>query len=351
MKIGVALSGGIDSAFTLFLLKEKGYNLMAFTFDHGYLKREYLFQAERIAKFLGIKHWVIDVKNEFQKIVDFFVESYKRGKTPNPCVLCNREIKFGIFLKKILHTFDCNKIATGHYVKIKNLENFKVITRGKDERKEQSYFLSLINPEVLDYVMFPLGDFTKEEIFSEVKKVFPDDFLFSKESQDVCFFDSSQKEGLKNFLKNQLGEKKGEVVYKGKTVGFHWGYFFYTIGQRKGLGIPLGKPVYVCEIIPDKNWVILGEKEELLKEGLFLEKVNLFLPWEMIARMKRERKDCFFIKVRYKSPFIKIREFFFEDGKLRVIFENPYGPVAPGQVGAIYLEDHLILGGIIESSF
>lgn len=338
MKTAIALSGGIDSAVAAYILKQKGYELLGITFELFESQKETLERAKNIAELLKIPHNILDLKALFkEEIIDFFINSYAMGITPNPCAWCNRKIKFGKVLDIAIKTLNIEKFATGHYVRVSIYKGIKLLKRAKDKKKDQSYFLSLIDSKAFQYLIFPLGDLTKEEVKNLGKELF--NFLDYKESQDICFL---KGKSLKEFLSGYLPEKKGPVLYKGRIVGTHPGVHWFTIGQRKGLRIPLGKPLYIVELNYKENKIILGEEKDLLSRGLIIENLNFHLPLNLW--------DTPFAQIRYKAPLTKVKDIIKTNGEYKVFFENPVKGVTPGQICAFYEGDFLLGGGIIKSA-
>ncbi len=336
MKIAVALSGGIDSAVSAYLLKKQGHHLLALTFL--LLPSQNLQRALEISNKLNIKHYIIDLKKIFEKeIINYFITSYKYGETPNPCALCNRIIKFGVAFEYAARKLGVNRFATGHYVGVGEYQGDLLLKRAKYKDKDQSYFLALIKKEVIPFLVFPLESVDKEE----VKKIASDIFNLRcvKESQDICFLEGKS---LKEFLANYLPEKKGPVIYKDQIVGFHPGIYWFTIGQRKGLRIPLGKPLYIISLDPKTNTIFLGEKKELYSKGLILENINFHLPLE--------KWESPLAQIRYRTTPVKVKNIIKKTEGWFVMFEEPVKGVTPGQVCAFYEKDFLLGGGIIKSS-
>lgn len=337
MKIGIALSGGIDSTAAAYLLKNQGFEVIGLTFKFFKGSEEVCERALKIAERLDIPCYVLDLERDFkEEVISYFIATYQEGKTPNPCAICNKKIKFGKAMQIAFERFKLDKLATGHYVKIEPYKGELLLSKGKDLNKDQSYFLALIDREVLPKLLFPLGTYTKEE----VKKLVLDllDLVY-RESQDVCFL---RGKTLKEFLSQYLELKKGPLIYKDKIVGYHQGFYFFTVGQRKGLRLALGKPVYVTKIDPKENKVILGEKADLLKRGVILENLNLHLP---ISKWTNP-----FAQIRYRTNQIKIKDILIEPDRWKLIFENPVVGITPGQVCVFYEDNHVLGGGIIVDS-
>ncbi len=338
-KLAVLLSGGVDSSAVAYLVKEQNRDaeVVAFTLLL-YKNEEDIENARRVAEFLKIPHEVLDLREEFRRrIIDYFVSSYRRGETPNPCAVCNQQIKLGL-ATEILTSEGFEKIYTGHYVRKVVFQNRLTLARGKDPKKDQSYFLALLTPKYLPYLEFPLGGFTKEDVRRLAEKVgLPT--KSRKESQDVCFLEGRK---LKDFLKDYIPPKAGFFLYKGKVVGKHSGYYTFTVGQRRGLGVRLGKPVYVKEIDAERNAVILGDRDEILTYRVLLKDLNLFVEPKMLKSLPLEGQ------VRYKTEPKRVREIDFTGGGLEVVFEEPFFGVAKGQIGALYTAGGiLVAGGII----
>ena len=336
MKIAVALSGGIDSAVTTYILKEKKYPLIGITFELFESQEENIEKAKYVAHLLNIPHHVLELKEFFKKeIISYFVDSYAKGLTPNPCAWCNKKIKFGKVLELAIKNLKIEKFATGHYVKIENYKGKLLLKRAKDKDKDQSYFLALINCEIIPYLILPLGDFTKDEVKSLGKNLFK--FLDYKESQDICFL---KNKTLKEFLSIYLPEKKGFVVYKDKIIGTHSGIQWYTIGQRKGLGIPFGKPLYIIDLDFKENKIILGEEKDLFSKGLILEGLNFHLPLNLWTNPLAQ--------IRYKASMTKVKDIIKNNKEYKVLFETSVKGVTPGQICVFYERDFLLGGGVIK---
>ncbi|MDD5012895.1 MAG: tRNA 2-thiouridine(34) synthase MnmA [Candidatus Pacebacteria bacterium] len=323
-KVVLAMSGGIDSAMAASILKDQGFEVIG-VFMRLNNPTEQLEKAKKIAKALNIDLKVIDVRKEFKKlIIDYFLEQLKKGNTPNPCVMCNELIKFELFIKKT-KKFKPDFIATGHYARIKNNRIFKA----KDESKDQTYFLWRIKN--LDKVLFPLGDSLKEDLIKQAKNkklpVFP-----YKESQEICFISGTTNE----FLKKKLKFIKGDIVdEKGKILGEHNGLFFYTIGQRKGIGLS-GGPYYVIKKDFKKNRLIVSSNEKLLlnkevklKDIKWINKQGL--PLKIKAKIRYGQKEV--EAILSKNKVLK--------------FKSPQRAITPGQSAVFYKGKELIGGGII----
>jgi tRNA-specific 2-thiouridylase len=337
-KIAVLLSGGVDSSVAaLFAVKRYGKNsVVAWTLKltpHNDIDVE---RAKEVARHLGITHRVLDLEKSFgKKVVKYFVNSYGKGLTPNPCAVCNARVKLGEAVD-ILLSEGFEKIFTGHYVRKGLLETFPVLKRAKDTKKDQSYFLALLRPENLKPLEFPLGELTKDE----VRKIALEAALPTasrKESQDICFLEG-QKVG--DFLKKYFPPSAGEFIYRGKVVGRHEGFFRYTVSQRRGLGLRLGRPVYVTKIDASQNRVFVGEKEELKTDRVLLKDLNPFVEERFWRNL--------YGQIRYRTPPERVKRFEKKTEGVLLEFERPFFGVAPGQIGALYVDNEiLVAGGII----
>jgi tRNA-specific 2-thiouridylase len=338
LKVLVGISGGVDSAVATYLLKEAGYEVIGIymKMHEGVNHAENLAKIEKLSKKLGFEYVVEDVSEEFKKeVYDYFVKSYEEGATPNPCAMCNRQIKFGIFMQ-FLEKYGCDKAATGHYVR----NDGEFLYEAKDKNKDQSYFLFGIKKEVLPKVLFPLGDYTKDEIKEIAKKIGLEEFASQRESQDICFIDTTYLDVLKEHF-NPF--KRGIVVdTRGRKIGEHKGYANYTIGQRKGFRLFRShKPQYVIGIDAKKNILIVGDKEELAKRQIFLKGVNLFIDEKVFEA------EC---KVRYRAP--KIPGIVKMESKSKAVVKLKEGAigVAKGQACVFYEGEKLLGGGWIRGA-
>ena len=354
-KVLVAMSGGIDSSVAAMMLHEQGYEVIGITMktwdyeSSGSSKRETgccsldsINDARSIAVSFGFPHYILDIRGEFGEfIINNFVEEYLAGRTPNPCVLCNTHIKWDALLKRA-DMLDCEFIATGHYAQVREENNRRVVFKGLDQTKDQTYVLWGLGQESLKRTMFPLGQFKKTEIKQMAKDAGFIDLANKSESYDICFVPDNN---YRDFLKHRLPDLEdkvngGNYLFKNKVVGKHRGYPFYTVGQRKGLEIALGAPVFVKEIIPETNTVILGDKEDLEENHLQVRDFNLIkyehLPEDFVG----------LTKIRYKDPgtLATINTI---DDKLDFIFHSTVNGVAPGQSAVFYEGNDLVGGGFI----
>ena len=357
----VAMSGGVDSSVAALLLKKQGYNVIGifmrcFNID-GCAERD-AEDARRVAEKLKIPFYVWDFEEEYKKkVVEYMVNGYKRGITPNPDVMCNKEIKFGIFLEKALQ-MGADYVATGHYIKIQksklknqndNLKSKIVykLLQARDQNKDQSYFLWILTQKQLKHCLFPIGDYLKPEVREIAKKVgLPT--AEKKDSQGICFLG---KVSLGDFLQQYIPSKKGNVLnVDGEKIGEHKGAQFYTIGQRHGLGIGgSGKPYYVVEKNVKKNIIIVAEGDDnlaLYKKEIGLSNVNL-VNYEL-GIMNKELKIPILVRVRYRQP-LTTALFIIHNSLFKLVFDMPVKFVAPGQSAVFYGEKGEMLGGGIIS--
>ena len=349
----VAMSGGMDSSFAAYLLKQKGYKVVGITFQllpekmkgpknpKACCSIETIMRARKIANDLSIPHYIINLRKEFEEhVIDNFLNEYESGRTPNPCVLCNRYIKFISFPDKAL-SIGADKIATGHYAMIDEVQGSYNLRKGSDQSKDQSYFLYHIKKELLKYIIFPLGTYIKSTLKDNMRRL-GWGLANIKESQDVCFIPEND---YRDFLSNYMQLKKGPVYHvDGKLMGSHNGMHMYTIGQRRGLEIPYKEPLYVIEIIPDKNTLIIGPKEYLKRKKLIAEDVNFFLTDQ--TGLSSENLSA---KVRYRQKEVQCTLRLSGD-LLGVDFYSPVYSITPGQSVVIYSSDKVVGGGIIKSS-
>ena len=356
----VAMSGGIDSTVAAMLLHEEGYEVVGITMktwdyaNSGATKKETgccsldsINDARQVAVQMGFHHFIIDIREEFgDYVIDNFVDEYLAGRTPNPCVLCNTHIKWSALLKRA-DAMDCEFIATGHYAVIKELEGRKYISKGKDERKDQSYVLWGLSQECLQRSHFPLGGFSKDEIRKMAFDRGYEELSKKAESYEICFVPDNDYRG---FLKRRVPDLEATVAggkfvdIQGKVLGEHEGYPFYTIGQRKGLGTAFGKPMYVTAIKPDTNTVVLGEVEDLMRNGMTVRGVNMMKYAEMPEGLE------VITQVRYNDKGTMSVIHKQDDDKLQVEFYADVKGIAPGQSAVFYEGDDVVGGGIIHSS-
>jgi tRNA-uridine 2-sulfurtransferase len=337
-KVAVALSGGVDSSAAALLLKEAAYEVLGIHMRlWESLRLDYqAHQAENICRILGIPYHQVDLQKEFEsRVVDYFCQEYQQGRTPNPCVACNQRIKFGLLLDKAL-SLGADYLATGHYAKVEHSHDGHRLLKAADTGRDQSYFLYTLTQEKLGHVLFPLGEYSRDEAKQMAKQAgLP---TATKSSQDICFI--SQK-NYGAFLSQRFATVPGDIVdTQGKKLGQHRGIAFYTIGQRHGLGLASGKPLYVIRIEPESNRIVLGHEKELYSQKLTAQKVN----W-ISSKAPREPITAK-AKIRYKSKEAEATLFPRGDS-MDVHFTQPQKAVTPGQAVVFYNLDEVLGGGII----
>jgi len=344
-KVLVAMSGGVDSSVAALLLKNEGYDVSGVTMCLGIAVEgdsakccgaDAIDDAKRVCDRLKIPHYVFDYAKELEdKVIAKFISEYERGRTPNPCVECNRYLKFGSLLEKAT-TLGFDFLATGHYAAIEKSGNSYYLKRPKDKKKDQTYFLYSTPYEKLGNILFPLAPLTKEEV-REIAKRASLPVAEKQESQDICFV--TQK-NYQEFISGRVQNiKPGPIVdMQGNVLGEHRGIIFYTIGQRGGLGISHKTPLYVVSIDPGKNRIVAGEKKDLMSNGLVAKDVNLLV---------RNWPDQIYAKIRYrkKEAACKVT---FENDKIRVLFAEEQEAITPGQAVVFYDDDHVLGGGVID---
>jgi tRNA-specific 2-thiouridylase len=357
-KVLVAMSGGIDSTVTALMLHEQGYEVVGITMktwdyahsggskkETGCCNLDSFNDARMAAVQHNFPHYILDIRDEFGSfVVENFVEEYLAGRTPNPCVLCNTHIKWRALLKRA-DALGCDYIATGHYAKVYQHENGRfVVTKGVDETKDQSYVLWGLQQDLLSRTLLPLGGYRKTEIRQMAYDFGYPELAKKSESYEICFVPDNDYRGFLKRKVEGLEEKVagGYFVDKeGKILGQHKGYPFYTIGQRKGLDIALGKPAYVTAIDPDTNTVVLGDEDDLEKEDMRVGKIN----WIKYEGLTGEMEAI--TKIRYKDKgSLSTLTPIGNDVSVR-FFEKAKG-IAPGQSAVFYEGDDVIGGGIIQ---
>lgn len=334
--VAIGMSGGVDSSVAACLLKDKGYNVIGVTLellDNEETKKS-IEDAKAICKKIDIKHYVCDLKEEFKKeIVQNFITAYKQGKTPNPCVLCNRLFKFGLFYKKALE-LGADYISTGHYARVKNNRLMMSLADGKD----QSYFLCQIKKEILPKVLFPLNEFQSKEEIRTLARKYQLPVSEKKDSQEVCFIPNDD---YKTFLKkNGQEEVEGKIILTDKTVlGNHKGLFNYTIGQRKGLNISYKEPLYVIQLDTKNNNLIVGTNNELFNQELIATNMNYLVEKDEFFKTK------LFAKIRSRGNLEEVDTVTEEQNRLKIKFKNKLRAITPGQLIVFYNENKECLGG------
>lgn len=339
MRVIIGMSGGVDSSVAAYLLKKQGYEVVGVLFKNlpGRVSKCCNIDAVSIVgRSIGIPTYVIDIQEEFQKeIIQNFINQYKNGFTPNPCILCNERIKFGIGIDKAEAMFGPSLFATGHYAIIEEKNNNFHLKKGKDTLKDQSYFLWRIPRSKLSKIIFPLGNLTKDEVYKIASQMHIPHI--ERESQDICFIPGK----IKDFLKQYIHKHKGKIVdINGKLLGKHNGTFLYTIGQRSGLGVAMGKPMYVIRIDAESNTIVLGERKDCFFKYAELMDTNFIESWDF-----KEKKLMGVMRYRAKESSCTLR---MDQGKIIVQFDVPQFAMAPGQSLVLYDNDYVFGGGIIK---
>ena len=354
-RVLVGMSGGIDSSATCIMLQEQGYEVVGVTMRTWDVASQfetpeqeepnYILEARALAQRLGIEHHVADVREEFkQVIVKYFIDEYMQGRTPNPCVMCNP-----LFKERLLCEWadksGCAWISTGHYCRLEERDGNRYIVAGDDMTKDQSYFLWRLPQDILRRFLFPLGNYTKQEVREYLKTKGLEAKAKGGESMEVCFIEGDYRD----FLRQQIPDidtKIGPGYFvdnKGVKIGQHKGFPYYTIGQRKGLGIALGHPAHVLRINAEKNTVMLGTADDLKAEYMLVEDA-------MIINMQ-ELLDCsnLTVRIRYRSKPIPCQVQPLENGQMLVRFLEEASAITPGQ-SAVFYDGQRVLGGAFIAS-
>jgi tRNA-specific 2-thiouridylase len=358
-KVLVAMSGGIDSTVSALMLHQQGYEVVGITMktwdyatsvgpsgkkETGCCNLDSFNDARQAAVEHGFPHYVLDIRDEFGDfVINNFVEEYLAGRTPNPCVLCNTHIKWAALLKRA-DALGCDYIATGHYVKVREEQNRFVLSKARDLTKDQSYVLWGLGQDCLSRSIYPLGDLLKTEVRQYAADMGYTELSKKSESYEICFVPDNDYRG---FLKRRNPGLEAAVeggnyeLSDGSIVGTHRGYPFYTIGQRKGLDMAFGKPMFVTKIIPETNTVVLGEAHELQAAHMWVDGVNMVKYNDIAEGMSAVTK------IRYRDAGAE-STLHNEDGRIRVDFTHAVSGIAPGQSAVFYEGDDVIGGGVIQ---
>ena len=341
-RVLIGMSGGIDSTATCLMLREQGYEVIGLTM---WVWGDEPVEAKQLAEAMGIEHHIADEREGFRKtVVQYFIDEYRNGRTPNPCVMCNPLFKFRV-LAEWADKLGCPYIATGHYTRLEERDGRIFICVGDDEKKDQSYFLWRLGQDVLKRCIFPLGTYTKQQVR---------DYLRDKgyalkaeegESMEVCFIPGDYRDFLREHCP-EIDREIGSgwfVNAEGVKLGEHKGYPYYTIGQRKGLEIALGKPAYVLKINPQKNTVMLGDADQLKTSWMLAEREVLVDEAEVFGNPDL----C--VRIRYRSKPIPCNVRRLDDGRLLVHFREEASAIAPGQSAVFYVGRRVVGGAFIAS--
>lgn len=345
-KVVVGMSGGVDSSVAAYLLKEQGYEVIGVTMQMwgGDCETDALAEitdAKRVAEQLGIQHHILDFRNEFkQNVIDYFIGEYKQGRTPNPCVVCNRRVKWEALLKWG-GNYGADYIATGHYARITELENGRFAIRNSvTAKKDQTYALYNLTQEQLKRTLMPVGDYTKDEIRSIAVKL---GIAVSDkpDSMEICFIPDNDYAG---YIKNATGYESipGNFIdTNGNVIGRHKGIIHYTVGQRKGLGIAMGRPVFVVQIKPDTNEVVIGDDSDVFATKLYADRINLMGTAAINDGMRAKAK------IRYSHSGADCTLKMAGPDLLECTFDQPQRAITPGQALVLYNDDYVMGGGTI----
>jgi tRNA-specific 2-thiouridylase len=348
------MSGGVDSSVAALLLKQQGYEVKGVTMNVWEKESDIVSQkaccaldavndARAVCNKLGIEYYVLNFRDTFKKdVIDYFVREYIKGKTPNPCIACNRYVKFETLLNKAINVLNCDYIATGHYAKVDSDKNTGryFLRKSKTITKDQTYALYNLTQEQLKHTLMPLGEYTKEE----VRQIAEENELVNAkrhDSQEICFIEDNDYAKFIQEKYNYIPQKGNFVDINGKRIGEHKGIIHYTIGQRKGLGLSLGKYQYVIKIDPIKNEVVIGDEEFLFSDTLICEDLNFMT----IDKLSEEKEVT--AKIRYSAKDIPATLIPIDQNKVKVIFKEKQRAITPGQSVVFYDQDMVVGGGTI----
>lgn len=341
-KIVIGMSGGVDSSVAAYLLKEQGYEVIGVTMQTGSVPPETLEDAKRVAQKIGIPHYVMDFQNEFRQfVIEDFARSYLAGRTPNPCIACNRLVKWESLMQRAKE-LGASLVATGHYTKPVRLENGRYTLQRTEGGKDQTYVLYRLTQEELSRTQMPLADYRKEEV-RELAVRIGLSVADKPDSQEICFIPEGNYVG---FLEQYTGIKMQPgffVDVSGNRLGMHKGLWHYTVGQRKGLGIALGKPVFVTEIRPETNEVVLGENEQVFSDGLIAAEMNYMAVDGIHAGATVRLEGQIRYSHRPAPGVLEARE----DGTVCFWFDTPQRAVTPGQGAVFYQNGQIWAGGTV----
>lgn len=362
-KVLLGMSGGVDSSVSAILLKEKGFEVSGVTmhlYDGGCCNLSTAMDAKEVCRNINVDHYIIDFKEEFKsKVINNFIEEYSLCRTPNPCIECNKFLKFGLMYKKAVD-LGIDYIATGHYAKVEYSEKYNryVLKKANNIAKDQSYVLYSIPQELLSHIVFPLGEFESKEEIRQIARENNLRVANKPDSEDICFIpDGNYKKFLEN--NSSLKPKKGKIVrVDGEVLGEHTGLYNYTIGQRKGLGISYKEPLFVIGFRPLKNELVVGTQNELYKKEAYIDNVNWLLIDDLDKEMKVKVKtrysskeaDATISKISY-ADYKKINNKYIENKEeknkyvVKITFDEAQARITPGQSAVFYIDDIVVGGG------
>lgn len=350
-KVVLGMSGGVDSSVAAYILKEEGYEVIGVTLSQiphteetddnegGCCSISSVFDAKGVADFLDIPHYVMNFRDLFEReVIDYFIDEYMEGRTPNPCLMCNKRVRFSEFLEKA-KGLGADYLATGHYAIVDKVNDRYLMKNSRDTRKDQTYFLHQMTQYQLKHTLFPLGGYTKDEIRAIGEKI--GIITHDKpDSEEICFIPDDDHG---RFIKERVDDiKVGNFVdTKGNILGQHKGIVYYTVGQRKGLGLSLGRRVFVKEINPENNTVVIGDEEELYNSKLYAEELN-FIPFDNLSEPMKVKA-----KIRYSLHESDATISPHKNG-VYVEFKEPQRAITKGQAVVFYSDDVVVGGGIIK---
>jgi len=345
-RVLLGMSSGIDSSVSAIMLKNKGFEVVGITFIFSEIdakNHEMTNSAMQLAESLDIEYHLIDLREEFNKIViSYFKNEYINGKTPFPCAVCNPEVKF----KNLIHfadKYNCRYISTGHYVQVINNKGFKYVSKGIDAEKDQSFFLWGLSSSVIVRLIVPLGKYTKSQVREIAKQNGYSSLANKKESLGICFIEGNDYR--KYLINSEIKSSEGNFVNSFDSIlGKHKGYINYTVGQRRGLGLNLNKPMFVSEIRPGKNEIVLAEFDELERSTIY---INHF---HFIHKEQIRSGQNYIVKIRYRLQDTPCQIQLLENYLVKILLDEPVSMVANGQTAVLYEESRVIGGGFIVDS-
>ena len=357
-RVMIGMSGGVDSSVAAYLLKEQGYDVIGVTMklwqddddelienEGGCCSLAAVEDARQVAEKIGIPFYVLNFSEVFkEKVIEPFIDEYLNGRTPNPCIACNKHIKFDDFFNKA-RQIGCDYVATGHYAKIEKDEETGryLLKKSVTDKKDQTYALYNLTQEQLEHTLLPIGEFEKERV-REIAKEMGMDVHNKPDSQEICFVKDNDYAG---YVKKHAKRRIDPVFFvdtKGNILGKHNGIVNYTIGQRKGLGIALGKPMFVVDIDPVKNTVVLGDNEDIFNKGLIAKDVNLISIDDIKEPIRVQAK------IRYSAKPSNATVTKIGENRIKIEFDEPQRAITKGQSVVMYDGDKVVGGGIIERS-